>query len=285
MTNPVQELLDKHGITYNIGGRDFVTRCFNPEHDDSNPSFRIDRTSGVGHCFSCGFKFNIFKYYGVLTNNVNLKTIKLKEKLKAVNEQLHGLEFPDGYTPVTTSFRNISPKTLKEFGAFYTTRVEEMGDRYWFPISDITGKTTVFVGRHTLSNGNPRYMNYPRGVSLPLLPAAFPKGSEHTSMFIVEGIFDMLNLYDKGIQNSVCCFGTNTLHSTASEKLLPFKAQGITKVYIMFDGDDAGRSAAAKLKPVIEGLGFYVELVDLPDGTDPGDLSAEDVRSVKEYYK
>lgn len=282
MTNPVQDLLDKHRISYRPSGRDFITRCFNPEHNDSNPSFRVDQVSGIGHCFSCGFKFNIFKYYGVLTNNVSIKIAKLKEKLKSITEQLTGLDYPEGYTPFSGSFRGISSQTLKKFGAFTTDRVDALNDRLCFPIPDITGKTSVFVARHTLSSASPRYVNYPGGVAMPLYPCMVPT-PECTTIVLVEGLMDMLRLYDKGIHNSICCFGTNTLQSNTSEKLLAFKAQGITKVFILFDGDIAGRDAAKKLKPLIEEEGFLVEIVDLPDNEDPGSLGDEDILSIKEY--
>ena len=150
-----------------------------------------------------------------------------------------------------------------------------------FPIQDIRQKTVVFVARHTLSQGNPRYVNYPSGVKIPVFPAHLPSG--YSSMVIVEGIFDMLNLYDKGLENVVCAFGTNTLQNETKQKLLPFKAQGITHVYLLFDGDEAGSKAATTLKPLIEHEGFIVEIINLPDGTDPGELDEEDVRGLAEY--
>jgi DNA primase len=52
---------------------------------------------------------------------------------------------------------------------------------------------------------------------------------------------------------------------------------------LLFDGDEAGSSAAKALKPLLEAEGFVVEIIELPDGTDPGDLDAENVRSIAEY--
>lgn len=281
MSDPVLELLQKNGLGYTVSGRDYLIKCLNPDHDDSNPSFRVDKVSGVAHCFSCGFKTNIFKFFGVFTNPVPIKIAALKEKLNELKTAGIGLELPNGHTPYTRSFRGISPATLKDFGAFYTNAVEKLLDRIVFPIKDITGKTVVFVGRHTLSNGNPRYVNYPSGVKIPLFPAHLPSG--YSSMVLVEGIFDMLNLYDNGLENVVCAFGTNTLQNDTKQKLLPFKAQGITHVYLLFDGDEAGSKAAKVLKPLIEAEGFIVEVINLPEGSDPGDLSAEDIRSIAEY--
>ncbi len=281
MSDPVLDLLQKNQLSYTVSGRDYLIKCLNPEHPDSNPSFRVDKVSGVAHCFACGFKTNVFKFFGVFTNPVPIKIAALKEKLNDLKTANLGLELPNGHTPWTKQFRGISPATLKHFGAFYTNAVEKLQDRIVFPIQDIRQKTVVFVARHTLSQGNPRYVNYPSGVKIPVFPAHLPSG--YSSMVIVEGIFDMLNLYDKGLENVVCAFGTNTLQNETKQKLLPFKAQGITHVYLLFDGDEAGRKAAQTLKPVIEQEGFIVEIINLPDDTDPGELDEEDVRGLAEY--
>jgi len=281
MSDPVLELIQKNDLKFTVSGRDYLIKCLNPEHPDSNPSFRVDRVSGIAHCFACGFKTNLFKYYGVFTNPVPLKILALKEKLDALKKFGQELELPVGYTPWTKQFRGVSPATLKHFGAFYTNQVEKLQDRIIFPIKDITQKTVVFVGRHTLSNGNPRYLNYPQGVKIPIYPSHLPSG--YTSMVIVEGLFDMLNLYDNGCKNVVCAFGTNTLQNDIKQKLLPFRAQGITHIYLLFDGDDAGRKAAKLYKPLLEDEGFIVEIIDLPDDTDPGNLDSINVRSIVEY--
>lgn len=281
MSDPVLELIQKNDLQFTVSGRDYLIKCLNPDHQDSNPSFRVDKVTGVAHCFACGFKTNLFKYYGVFTNLVPMKILALKEKLDALKKFGQELELPQGYTPWTKQFRGISPATLKHFGAFYTNQVEKLQDRIVFPIKDITQKTVVFVGRHTMSNGNPRYINYPSGVKIPVFPAHLPSG--YSSVVLVEGLFDMLNLYDNGCENAVCVFGTNTLQNDTKQKLLPFRAQGITHIYILFDGDDAGRNAAKILKPLLEAEGFITEIVDLPDGTDPGNLDAENVRSIAEY--
>lgn len=283
MSDPVADLLKDKGIYFTISGKDYVTKCFNPEHTDTNPSFRIDRATGICHCFSCGFKTNIFKHFGLLTNNVSIRIVKLKAKLKALNESTNGLEELDGAIPITKSFRGVSPATLKEFGAFYTDRVDKMEDRIIFPIRDVRDKTVCYVGRHTMSNANPRYQNYPVGASLPLFPAKL--NSRYRSIVLVEGLFDLLNCYDKGLQNVVCTFGTVKLLNEVAAKLFPYKVMGVEKIFILFDGDAPGREAAAKTKPLIEEAGFVCEIIDLPDEVDPGIMTVEDIESLIEYTK
>jgi DNA primase len=278
--NIVESLLQEKKITYRIQGADFVTLCLNPEHEDTNPSMRIDKIDGKFHCLSCGFKGNIFRHFGILTNHTSIRVAKLKEKLRELQEATRELDYPEGYRPITREFRGISLETLKHFEAF-TCDSGDLADRVVFPMREITGKIAVFVGRHALSAGNPRYINYPRGVTLPMFPSIIK--CKH--LVIVEGMFDMLNLYDKGLTNVAAINGTNALTSSAKQKLNPFKMQGTTKIFILFDGDDAGREAADKLKPILEELEFTVEIVPVPDGTDPGDFSQEDVDMLKAYIE
>ena len=277
----VYNLLVNKGLSPVPSGQDFLIKCLNPEHEDTNPSMRIDKTSGIGHCFSCGFGLNIFKYYGIITTPTSVRVSKLKDKLKKLQAETTGLEMLKGAIPYTSKFRGISAQTLKEMGAFTTSLVPEMEDRLIFPITDVTGKIRVFQGRHLLSNANPRYVAYPRGVSLPIFPAKLEYRTNH--IILVEGMFDFLNMYDKGAKNTVCVFGTSTLKADTKTKLLPFKAQGVTHIFILFDGDDAGRKAAKELQPLLQEMEFIVEIIHLEDDVDPGELSEDDVRAMKEY--
>jgi len=281
MSDPVLDLLNEKGIPFKVSGQDYVTTCLSPEHDDKSPSFRIDKVTGIFHCFSCGFKGNLFKHFGILTNHSSIKVAKLKEKLKGLKVSFEGQPLPEGATPYTQAYRGVRPETLRHFGAFTTYREELLADRIVFPITDIRGKNLLFVARHMLSNGNPRYVNFPKNVEMPLFPVRYDK--HYKSVVLVEGIFDLLNLYDKGLKNVACCFGTNTLQKDLALKLLPLKAQGITKVYLLFDGDDAGKEAAEKLLPLIEEQNFVVEAITLAEGDDPGDLDQENVDMINSY--
>ena len=59
MSDPVLDLINKNSLAFSVSGRDYLIKCLNPDHEDSNPSFRVDKVSGVAHCFSCGFKTNL----------------------------------------------------------------------------------------------------------------------------------------------------------------------------------------------------------------------------------
>lgn len=273
---PVAKLLQAKGIPFSSSGRDYVIKCLNPKHDDSNPSFRVDKISGLAHCFACGYKRNLFKHFGVFSAAlVPVKVEKLKEKIQEiVSGTAKEVDLPKGAVPYTQSFRGISAATYKHFGAFYTHDDAAYENRIVIPIKDITDKTIAFIARHVDRNAEPRYKVFPSKTPLPCYPAIVP--NTHT-IVLVEGIFDMMNLYDKGLTNSVSIFGANNLTNTAQYKMLAYKAQGIHTVYLLMDGDDPGRAAAAELKPVLENLNLKTHIVELEEGQDPGGLSKKEV--------
>lgn len=283
LSSGIESLLNKQGIPFTVKGKDLVVKCLNPEHEDNNPSCRIDRTTGAFHCFSCSFKGNIFKHFGIVTNTVSIKVARLKEKIKAVTESVTEVQLPGLVSPFNNPIKGISVVTLRKFGAVKTTD-EEMADRVCFPLTDISGKITHYIGRHIESNANPRYKVYPSGKPLPLFPNVFE--SRFKSVVFVEGIFDMLKLQEYGIHNTVSVFGTTSIsEKSAVNKLLPLKVQGIRKIFILFDGDAAGIKAAKDLKPLLELNGFDVEIINLPENVDPNEMDDEDIEGLKQYIQ
>jgi DNA primase len=106
-------------------------------------------------------------------------------------------------------------------------------------------------------------------------------------MSLVEGLFDMLNLHDKGLECAVCCFGTQKLSPyNIVEKLTPYMIQGVQKIYLMFDNDEAGIQAAEKIKTAIElKTNLLVDTIDLPEDCDPGDLTQTQVNYIKKIVQ
>ena len=42
----VIELLNKQKLSYTVSGQDYTIQCLSPDHEDNNPSLRIDKISG-----------------------------------------------------------------------------------------------------------------------------------------------------------------------------------------------------------------------------------------------
>ena len=282
----IEDILDKNNIEYVTRGKDFLVKCLNPEHDDNNPSMRIDRLKGIFGCYSCGFSGNIYSHFGE-TNNTYLsaKTITLKEKIEELMWS-KPISLPLDAAWFTEDFRGIKGETFEKFKAFTTNYIEDLEGRLVIPITDINNKIVALNGRYMYSNLSPKYKFYPSGAKLSLFPAA-PKLIEN-SIILVEGLFDMLNLQDKGLTNAVCTFGTSfgnvkkkQKQQDNIDKLLTFRYQGVQKIIILFDGDEAGRVAASNLESYIS-KSFDTEVIVLDDGVDPGDLTQFQVTKLKE---
>jgi hypothetical protein len=94
-------------------------------------------------------------------------------------------------------------------------------------------------------------------------------------LYVVEGIFDYIAMYKAGFKNTVCIFGVNNYFSF---KYL-VEPLNITKLNIVFDGDTAGRTAAMKAKAYLESS-IPVEVIDLPDNTDPDSLGVDALKQL-----
>lgn len=277
----VLELLENKDIQYTPKGADYVIRCLNPEHEDRNPSMRVDQVTGIFNCFSCGYKGNVFSHFGEKPNALQLRRELLKRNIQFIRSQSIGLPMPSGYVPYQGTWRGIKPTTYKKFGAFTCEARNPDGTnnifsgRIVFPIRDGVGDIVVFVGRHT-GDSTPKYLIQPTGAKLPLFPHVTPIQS---TVMLVEGIYDMLNLHDKGIENAMCCFG---VRNVTEEKLSILQMRGVDRIDIFLDNDEAGRSGAETIIQLCDNLGLqHRKIVFGSKELDPGALTEKQVRSLK----
>lgn len=272
-----EELLREKGIQYRLSGKDAIISCLNPEHDDTNPSMRVDKITGIFHCFSCGYKGNLFSYFGAPASPLEVKMHRIKEKVNKVKSETVGIQLPkDRVMWKGGGLRNISEETLAIWDAF-TWNVPQFENRIIFPIRDIRGKTVALIGRSLDDFSQMKYYIYPNGAEMPFCPAKVKPIQNR--VILVEGIFDALNLWDKGLKNTVCTFGTQQVNWV---KLSLLKLQGVQGLDIMFDGDEAGIKAAEQAKGLAEKLELSARVVKLRDNVDPGNLTKPEIERLKE---
>lgn len=274
----VEELLINKNLYYQVSGNDFLVHCLNPEHEDNNPSMRIDKILGIFNCLSCGFKGNIFSYYGENYNPISIKKEKLYRKIEKIRTESIGLKLPINMSYIDYNFR-VSVDTLKEFEAFTSANKDYEG-RIMFPIRDLKEKICCFIGR--LENDykeDPKYKIYPNKSIVPLYPLhkIIP---EQGRIILVEGLFDLLNLWDQGFRNVIVNFGTQGILDKNNINLL--KLLGINGVDIIFDSDEAGKEGATKLKTLLESEYLNARIITLKNGIDPGNLSSTQATRLKE---
>tara|TARA_B100001939_G_scaffold291832_1_gene263760 strand:+ start:327 stop:1160 length:834 start_codon:yes stop_codon:yes gene_type:complete len=271
----VEDLLKSKSIEYLPRGKDFVVKCLNPEHDDRNPSMRIDQITGIFNCFSCEFKGSIFKHFGEKADRMELKRQFLKKKIEEKRSESIGLAMPEGYMPYVGNWRDIRPDTYKDFDAFIHAGKDFTG-RICFPIRDRSGRIIAFQSR-TQTNQTPKYLFSPPGAKLPLFPVVEPIQS---SIVLVEGIFDVINLHDKGLTNAVCCFGVK---SVTVEKLQVLSVQGIERIDIFLDNDEAGQKGAEQIKLLCEEVDLATRNIAFGNKhIDAGALTLDQVTKLKD---
>jgi len=89
------ELLQERNIPFTVKGQDAIISCLNPEHDDTNPSLRVDKVTGIMHCFSCGFKGNLFTHFGAPESPLEVKIHRIKDKIAKARSQTVGIQLPE----------------------------------------------------------------------------------------------------------------------------------------------------------------------------------------------
>ncbi|MBX3675535.1 MAG: DNA primase [Rhodocyclaceae bacterium] len=157
---------------------------------------------------------------------------------------------PDGWQSLATVFPDYSDKALVECGLVIEgeagKRYDRFRDRIMFPILDSRGNVIGFGGR-VIGQGEPKYLNSPetplfeKGRELYGLLQARSAIRDEDCVIVVEGYMDVVALAQHGVGNAVATLGTATT-PTHVHKLL----RQADRVIFCFDGDNAGRKAAAR---------------------------------------
>ncbi|MEM7693997.1 MAG: DNA primase [Pseudomonadota bacterium] len=153
--------------------------------------------------------------------------------------------------------------------------VERFRGRLMVPIHDGRGKVVGFGGR-TLDGRDPKYLNSPQTIlfdkSRLLYNAHRARGPAHRAnrLFVVEGYLDAVALHAAGLEMVVASLGT-----ALTEQQIALAWQMADEPVLCFDGDAAGRTAAARALPRIIphlGPGKSFQILTLPAGKDPDDV-------------
>jgi DNA primase len=187
---------------------------------------------------------------------------------------------PAGWTNLTDALHQagIEATTLEAAGlAVARTSGKGHYDRFrarlMIPIRR-AGQVVGFGGRLLEGSDEPKYLNSPetshfqKSETLFGLDQASAALSAGTPAVVVEGYFDAIALHQAGIAGAVAICG-----SAANEKHLSKLVEaGAREICFAFDGDPAGKAAAARA--AILGLGATrpVKLLECPDGLDPDEL-------------
>lgn len=147
-------------------------------------------------------------------------------------------------------------------------------NRIIFPIRDYLGRVCGFGGRTFKSDDmRPKYYNsqdhpfFSKGQVLFGMDKAKKVIQSEQSAFLVEGYLDCIAMAQAGYTATVATLGTAC--TIDHLKLLSRYAQ---KLFIVFDGDNAGQQAIAKLTHMAWSSGMELSVITLPEREDPASL-------------
>ncbi len=159
--------------------------------------------------------------------------------------------------------------------------------RVIIPIRNPSGRVIGFGGRRIKEDNSPKYINSPdsdifkKGKNLFGLFEAKDYIKDEGYAILVEGYFDVLKLFSEGIRNVIAPLGT-----ALTEKQADLLSKYTGRVYILYDGDTAGKNAMVKAIPLLLKAGFEVYPVYLPEGYDPDSfIDAFGVKELKNLIK
>lgn len=201
--------------------------------------------------------------------------------------QVQGFEF--GYSPYTRKgqpsplavfMSGVSVETLCDVGLMQrpdddSAPYDYFRNRLMFPIRDSRGRCIGFGGR-VIGQGEPKYLNTPetqvfdKGRTLFNLHRAAPAARKSGRLVIVEGYMDVVAMDRAGVTETVAPNGTAL---TEAQMLLAWRLVNVP--ICCFDGDRAGRAAAAKAAiRALPGLrpDRSLSFAFPPSGQDPDDV-------------
>ncbi len=156
--------------------------------------------------------------------------------------------------------------------------------RLMFPIADVHGQVVAFSGRalepapsmEAQKEPPAKYLNSPenplyrKGEVLYGLHEGRVEIRREDSTILCEGNFDLVALHQAGFANAVAPMGT--AFTEAHARLIKRFA---TTLFLLFDGDRAGRKAVREAYAVLNKAGLSAHAVTLPEGSDPDSFLRE----------
>ncbi len=153
--------------------------------------------------------------------------------------------------------------------------LDRFRDRLMFPIADRRGRVIAFGGRllpgaPATGDPPPKYLNSPespifqKGRTLYGLGLARDAIRQRGRAVVVEGYLDVIALAQADVREVVAPLGT-----ALTVDQLAVLGRFTERVVACFDGDAAGRRAAARSFPVFIEAGLWGRGIFLPEGEDP----------------
>ncbi len=209
-----------------------------------------------------------------------------KRSLNEAQINAYGMGYaPVGWRELTDHLRKykVSEDLLIKSGLVRRNQRGDMFDlfrgRVLFPIFIDKNRIVGFGGRSVPGlmpddDKSPKYINspetevYSKQRILFGLPQAMATIRSSGEVYLVEGYMDVVGLWGGNVKNVVATCGT-----AVTEHHVRRLGQVARRVIVLFDGDRAGRDAAAKCFELFLNSGIDTIAYFMPDGVDPDELA------------
>jgi hypothetical protein len=272
-TITIKEYLTRKGIPFKEQGEELITHCLfnNCDNDsrDGEAHLYFDTETGQYNCKKCGAKGNIITLAEHLGDSIY--DISLNPQLSTKNIQKHPkfdislVETCHQAIPARIrqclNARGITDALVSDFklgwGEFY--------GKWWItiPIQDIDGNFVFFKLRQDPNEGDEK-ITYPRGIEAQIYDWETLKTATD-KIVICEGEFDRLILLSKGIPAITSTHGAMTFKQEWCKRLA-----NVSKIYICFDNDEAGKKGAERVAKMVENGGNKTYIITLPEEVGEG---------------
>jgi len=206
---------------------------------------------------------------------------------KTVSENGNGVGESESNKPLTFTLQNIdhthpylgergvTEETAKTFGVGFFAGKGSMHDRIVIPIQNAEGELVAYAGR-SIDGLEPRY-KFPAGFHKSLELFNLHRVRGEVCVVLVEGFFDCMKVAQAGFP---CVALMGSTMSKAQEELLE---ERFGHVAVMLDGDETGRVAAEGIVDRVQRVVYRVQLVDLPQGVQPDQLSTDELHRLLDW--
>lgn len=297
-------------------GNRLIASCPNPEHEDHNPSWSIDKHKGIHYCFACKFGGSLFdltrrvsgeSVYTILgienTGPQSTEENQLDWSMKAAtrepaprkvrrrkNIHIEGTEYnPFDYPHVVETLNRIgiSRSFVVHFGVTYAKFVMINGttfvDRLLFKVYQ-DGRLVNIEGRDATGDQTPKVL-YPKGSTTNAL-----WNSENLDfsqpVVVCEGIKDTVKVWEYYTRNVTSLFGA-AIKQRQREVLSRFP-----EIIVFSDNDKAGEDLIDDFDTEFSNTEVVISVARPPlPGQDPNDLSRDEIiellngrLEVSDYY-
>ncbi len=298
----IQMVLDHYNINWLRKNKDEMRgRC--PIHQgEGDRTFHVNLTKEAFHCFSCHARGNVLDLVAAMEHcSVRDAALKLQAwfavgesgspKAEAAEEENNQADETEATGPINPPLpfqlrvdpgheyglsRGVSQETLEYFGAGLCVSKGTFAGRFVIPLHDAQGQLVGYAGR-SVDDSQPRYLfpSSDRGFHKKFLLFNMHRvlDSQADLVIVLEGFFGCFKVRQAGY------LGISLLGSSLSIEQEELIAQHFKNVVLLFDGDEAGRSATDECLQRL-GRRLWVTAISLPDQVQPDQLTREEIQTL-----